>query len=940
MSSITDAAAGHRASAAEVQTQKPSNAPPVNPADAEHQRARERRAALGIARPPGHENVPWALALSGGGIRSATFSLGVLQGLTQCEVPPQVDAHATSQAAEASRLLPQFDYVSTVSGGGFIGSFFTSLFRLNRLNRHGKLDEKATALQAYKVFAEDPPGRLHSADRFDPQRPGKAPLAWLRENGRYMAPTGSGDMVYAVALGIRNWCSMHVVLGTMLLALYLLLAFGHVAIMHGLNFNCSALNYTFDLLDIKCWGREVYKYEVSLLAAVVAKQSVVWWSPAWWLTIPLLMLWLLPAGVAYWMTSPPAGQDLTSAPTPQSKMAIYAMIAGVVLMAFAWCGERALGIEWKPLAQALAAIGFVISVGVVWHAFTCIGVATISGHRVILTRRLAMALRFVSALALFALVHTVAQTLYASAGSLASSSGSAGAVAAAVWVVRRLAAAFEEKERKGWLAKIPLDVIVTAAGALMLFLVALFWALVVIWIQWHGDPPRLTLLENTQEHLRVAQVLGIMFLLMMEINVVIGRFPGFLNLSTLQGLYSARLTRAYMGASNGARFDSHDDADALRLRSVAEPHPDDHLTLDQLYENTLVPMHIINVCLNQNIDPAEQLVQRDRKGKPLAVVPGGFVLDGERYPMPVSVGAGALNTRLTVGEWIGVSGAAFSTGMGRDGGIGRSLLMGLANVRLGRWWQSDIPVKWPATGLRNRERFKTQTYLLDELFSRFYGTRRPLHYLSDGGHFENTALYELVRPQRGIRLMVACDCGCDPQFQFLDLANLIRLARIDFGTEIEVDRDIAEDAVLGKVFGTPEQFLPGCVQPYAMQKCALLLNVFHEDGSYRSRQPDAQIILIKPRLTADACADVVQYQATHADFPQEPTADQFYDEAQWESYRKLGLELTKTIFGAGVDRSAYRDALWSWLLDVELAADGFALQSGPSGTATSDGDIS
>lgn len=922
-------------------SQRPRREPQALPAPivAEHGRAQDRRAALGVARPAGHENVPWALALSGGGIRSATFCLGVLQGLAQAAAPPPAAAQDQTKAADAARLLPQFDYVSTVSGGGYIGSFFTSLFRLNRLNRQAKLDDKATAEQAYKVFEEDPPGRLRGTDYFDPEYPGKAPLAWLRENGRYMAPTGSGDMVYAAALAIRNWYALHFVLGTVLLALYLLLAFAHVAIMHGLDFGCSGANYKFDLLDVQCWGREIFKYEVSLLAAVVAGQSVIWWSPAWWLTLPLLMLWLLPVGVAYWLTSPPVGHDLTSVPTPRSRMACYAMIAGLVLMTFAWCGERTLGLEWKPMARALAAIGFVMAVGVVWHAFSCVGVATISAQRVKLTRRLAWALRYVCALALFALVHTVAQTLYASAGSITSSLGSAGAVAAAVWVIRRLAAAFEEKERTGWLAKIPLERMFAAAGASLFFLVALFWALVVLWIQWHGDPPRLTLLENSQAHLVVVQVLGVTFLLVMEMVLVVGRFPGFLNLSTLQGLYSARLTRAYLGASNGARFDDEDDARMQRLRSVAEPHAGDHLTLDQLYENKLAPMHIINVCVNQNIDPAEQLVQRDRKGKPLAILPGGFALDGEHYPMPLAAGAGALTTRLTVGEWIGVSGAAFSTGMGREGGIGRSLLLCLANVRLGRWWQSDIPRAERSTGQAAREQFKTQTYLLDELFSRFYGTRRPLHYLSDGGHFENTALYELVRPQRGIRLMVACDCGCDPQYQFADLANLIRLARIDFGSEIEVDRDIADDGILGQVFGTPEQFQRDSNAAHAQHKCALLLNVYHDDDAYRAKQPHAQIILIKPRVTADATADLVQYQATHTEFPQEPTADQFYDEAQWESYRKLGLELSKTIFGVGEDRTAHRDALWSWLFDDEVVAGEFTLRSGDYAAATSDGDI-
>jgi hypothetical protein len=34
---------------------------------------------------------------------------------------------------------------------------------------------------------------------------------------------------------------------------------------------------------------------------------------------------------------------------------------------------------------------------------------------------------------------------------------------------------------------------------------------------------------------------------------------------------------------------------------------------------------------------------------------------------------------------------------------------------------------------------------------------------------------------------------------------------------------------------------------------------------------------------------VCHYHRAHPDFPQETTIDQFFDEAQWESYRRLGL---------------------------------------------------
>jgi hypothetical protein len=56
------------------------------------------------------------------------------------------------------------------------------------------------------------------------------------------------------------------------------------------------------------------------------------------------------------------------------------------------------------------------------------------------------------------------------------------------------------------------------------------------------------------------------------------------------------------------------------------------------------------------------------------------------------------------------------------------------------------------------------------------------------------------------------------------------------------------------------------------------------------------LLLIKPSLTGDESADVGQYQRTHRLFPQEPTSDQYFDEAQWESYRKLGEHIGTELF--------------------------------------------
>jgi hypothetical protein len=157
-------------------------------------------------------------------------------------------------------------------------------------------------------------------------------------------------------------------------------------------------------------------------------------------------------------------------------------------------------------------------------------------------------------------------------------------------------------------------------------------------------------------------------------------------------------------------------------------------------------------------------------------------------------------------------------------------------------------------------------------------------YLTDGGHFDNTGLYALV--ERGCRYIVVCDCGADPRLGFEDMGVAIRRCRIDFGAEIdlriddfrarEADSDTARTHV---VWGT--------IKYQAEHLRMLELEVDDDIGV---------IVWVKPSVTALNAADVRQYRLSHGDFPQQTTADQWYDESQFESYRRLGYESARAAF--------------------------------------------
>jgi len=102
-------------------------------------------AAAGQNYRPEDVNDPIGLAISGGGVRSAAFSLGVMQSLYE------------------RGLLRYCDYLSTVSGGSYVGGFLTSL----AVHRHSELEwtRRPAATEAISEPAVAPAAPQHAAQR-------------------------------------------------------------------------------------------------------------------------------------------------------------------------------------------------------------------------------------------------------------------------------------------------------------------------------------------------------------------------------------------------------------------------------------------------------------------------------------------------------------------------------------------------------------------------------------------------------------------------------------------------------------------------------------------------------------------------------------------------------------------------------------------------------
>jgi hypothetical protein len=162
---------------------------------------------------------------------------------------------------------------------------------------------------------------------------------------------------------------------------------------------------------------------------------------------------------------------------------------------------------------------------------------------------------------------------------------------------------------------------------------------------------------------------------------------------------------------------------------------------------------------------------------------------------------------------------------------------------------------------------------LDEAFG-LTGDRDTWVNLSDGGHFENLGLYEMVL--RRCRTIVVVDGSADPGFHFDDLGNAIRKIRVDMGISIEF-----RGVPISKVITAQSRH------------CAVgTIGYKAVDGATAE---DGTLIYIKASLTGNEPRDVTNYALQNPSFPHQPTSDQWFDEAQFESYRRLGYHVVDEI---------------------------------------------
>lgn len=895
---------------------------------------------------PQEDHAPWGIALSGGGIRSATFSLGVLQALA------------------SNGLLRCFHYQSTVSGGGYAGAFLQGLIR------------RGGVQAAFDVLAS------HVGDA---QR--QKPILHLRQYSNYLSPRKqllSGDTMGMVGTYVRNVVLIQIQLLALMVALSLLplLAFPYLRMLGGATGTLACLLgagicgvVAASLLESigahngatvppsdeapsnPAGGPRTEQPQdqvlrralaiVYLVAAAAILGALGLWLPspgqgdepgaAWNLYLAaaisggylaVWMLWLASAAVGHRGVMASPTTDPLQARSPHAMLRfVAATMAAALLAGPVLIGLRML-LSHRLAGNPLYIITFgpsCVLAGVMLTGIVHVGLAgsaLTDLEREMWARVAGKAVATVLALAIALVIVNYGPWLMLALWSKSHAILLPGLLSTATWIATTgtgVLAAYSQKVGGLKTRSLPLSLLARVAPGI--FLVGL---LVAVSLATQSGLRQLVGLPcpsaGCGAHSYMADLMALAgsrspwIPLALAGAVLIWALFGLaidLNEFSMNAFYRNRLVRCYLGASrerNPEPTTNFDPGDDMSLAEVARVKRD--------ADNTRPLYPLIGATLN--LVDAKQLDWQDRKAASFVFSPGfcGYVPPPSQKDATAigdvrglwKVGdadrhASSLPEVIRLGSAMAISGAAVSPNMGYHSSPAVTLLLTLFDARLG-WWLPN-PRRRPGSRRAPQITFYGG-WLVREMLGR---TREEgdFIYLSDGGHFENLGIYELVRRQ--CEFILCIDSSADPGRCFADLGNAIQKCRTDFGAEIDID---VSDLRCGPD-GISKRYCAVGRITYWPDRTAT-------DTGAASGAPKTGVLLyVKPSMTGCESADVAYYASMHPSFPHESTADQYFDESQFESYRRLGRGIGSIVFDRVIERAQAES-------NIPACASGFGLR--------------
>lgn len=702
-----------------------------------------------------------ALAISGGGIRSAVFALGFLQSLA------------------SKGHLKKIDYLSTVSGGGYIGSAFSWL-----LHQFWPAENGDGHGIRYGADREHFPFATSPREEQENRKRNESLINFMRRNRQYLLP-GDGIGVFSlIAVLLRG-----VILNALVYLPIIAIGFLSLQVLADFLLRTQGVR---DLLD------------------------------------PLVQL-------------PPLQTLLAEAPSPdwQPQFRI-----GLLLMAFSIIAFGAY--LTATVAYALRTV----------HSRS--GKRATYGYRRHYEKIGGNLLLAALCLAAVATVPWVAMYLESPAvvGSAATGTGLLAGLLA-FW-----------KTQSKVLLRLPMPLLVWVGGIALNYGILLISLILCARFTEFAD----NMTTEVGDWLPNVLLMSGGLAAIMGTSLFLGWFVD-LNAISLHRFYRDRLMETFMPdpreVFSGADVrETAELADATRLSGVCRYQREEKdntggIQNTDIHKGAVGPYHLINN--NVVLTKSANKTLRARGGDSFLLSPlyCGSRATGWRATHAFS------GDRVTLASAMATSGAAVNpdTGVGGEGATRNpalSAFMRMLNLRLGYW----VPNPWRDPG------FLANTYrpslIVEGLLPRCKESAGALE-LTDGGHFDNLAIYELVR--RKVPFIILLDGAADPGFEFADFANLLEKIRADFGVTIDIE-DL--DKLIAKRDGGEE--------PRA--KAGVVAGVIHYGSSFKGK-----LFYVKTTLIDGLPEDIYGYWRRHNEFPDESTADQFFDEKQFEAYRELGYQL-------------------------------------------------
>ncbi|HEX5071124.1 MAG TPA: GNAT family N-acetyltransferase [Vicinamibacterales bacterium] len=726
------------------------------------------------------------LGLSGGGIRSATFNLGLLQGFARIG---------------QGTLLRFIDYLATVSGGGYIGGAWSAF--LSRARPGGSSRD-------FFLRTDEHTSRGGAGET--------EPVRHLREFSNFLVPRlgfFSVEMWQAVVVVIAGIVpSLLVAASVLVLSLFAYVATtSHVALPD----RTPGIVLTTALAAAMLIGSEArWRRQQSVSGDAErnnqdGQHTIYMWAG----TLAILLLAVL-------LVRMPHNHAVYSV-DPARQWAWALGIAGVDVATVWWK-------NWHLFDSALAAAMCAV-VLLAMRVLLLLLRRTGNGEPVlialdrVLMRMVALSVLFAAVAAIW---HLGINLQHLTGWLLALTASSGGAFA----LLRNWLTTLRKPQAPG-----PLDPLKALLPQVLAYLTIVLAAALIVTV----------LVGPSMRHFSVW--IGVAAVAVVVLSLALFVDPQTFGLHTF---YRDRIARAYVGASNPL-------GPTARQNRQFNVRPDDDVALDSLRGR---PMHL--VCCAAN-DLAADPVASLSRGARSAVLSQQGVSVGDAW---ASTGDLSLASALTA------SAAAFNSNMGGvsvELGPAVTFLMSALNLRLGLW------VRHPAS-TRRRPLAMPGLLFYQEMFQATAVDDRDDVHLSDGAHFDNLGLYELVR--RHCRYIIISDASADPDVAFDDFGVAARRVRQDFGVDIRIDLGPLKPDAGGY---SRQHMVVGSIDYGSLDQGTLLY--------------------IKPTLTGDEEPDIRQYRKRNDAFPHETTGDQFYDEAQWESYRRLGVHVADAAFQF-VDRLA------------------------------------